>query len=594
MSVDKVDIRPLNTLYFDNILGFKPDEQAKMYEGSDLVLDKASGALKRMVAGQSEANAEDVTIEQENEYVNLIRGADANGDGYLKVDEVRLLLQSALSSEQAAQVDPQAFLDSFAVLMEKRYAPIAENVKQFRGALAFRPTLDALELYSHGLYLDDMLHADAPFRVGGLTKTLTNSLLFVPKLGIKIFDHDTSVLQGDKWASDRAKSDYDSRQKSLENLKKVIDEGVDKEEPWALEGDLKGALAKLSSGDRENLEDRMVAAEIHQILGIKDDKERYLKLQEFAVRERPGFLGFGSGNANGWNFWNISGKHNNLYFAKSALAFLLSKATTGDSEFDNTMRVDSRNIRKDMLGGENAGFNNIASVGLTGVGCGIAYVFTLGQKVNMDTCVTDYQPWGDEDKITGFGRAIEIGLITGGGMRFLSRAGQFNKIRALEGWGSAGKAWWTGLKATRWTRSFPVLGWNLFGGKALAETAEKAQETAKAIGAVEKPTMLGRAAGIATWPVRMIWRGITWPGRKAWSKWVDPYLPPLGPEAKAVLQKASNVGKKLPRWVTGTLVFGAAISIDEKTRPYYNPYELDQEANFDRYPDPTKPPVLKK
>ncbi|HKX13090.1 MAG TPA: hypothetical protein VJP40_08060 [bacterium] len=594
MSVDKVDIRALNTLYFENFQGMDPDEQAKMFEGSDLVLDKKTGALTRLVTGQAEANGEITSLEQETEYVNVFRNADADANGELTLAETRLLLQSSLSSEHASQVDPQAFLDSFAVLMEKRYRPISNNVKQFRGALAFRPTLDALEIYSHGLYLDDMLHADAVFSPSRIGKTVTNTALFVPKLAIKIFDHDTSVLQGDKWASDRAAGDYASRQKSLQNLKKAIDEGVEKEEPWALEGDLKGALAKLSSGDRENLEDRMVASDLHRILGLTDPKERYLKLQEFAVRERPGFLGFGSGNANGWNFWNISGKHNNLYFAKSALAFLLSKAATGDGEFDNTMRVDSRNIRKDMMGGENAGFNNIASVGITGVGCGIAYVFTLGQKVNMSTCVTDYQPWGDEDKITGFGRAIEIGLITGGGSRFLTRAGEFNRIRGLEGWRSAGKAWWGGLKATQWKRSFPVLGWNLFGGKPMAEAADKAQDLAKTLGTVAHPTVLGRAAGIVTWPVRMVWRGTTWIPRKIWGKFVDPYLPPLGPEAKAMIAKSADKARKLPKWVTRTLVFGAALEIDGRTQPWYNPYELDQEANFDRYPDPTKPAVVKK
>ncbi|HKY62049.1 MAG TPA: hypothetical protein VJR29_01390 [bacterium] len=594
MTVERVDIRALNTLYFENILGMNPDEQAQMFEGSDLLLDKKSGALKRLVTGQADPLGADdsVTLEQEVEYVRLLRSADADTNGSLVVKEIRLMLQSALSAEHAAQVDPQAFLDAVAVLMEKRYRPISQNVKQFRGALAFRPTLDALEIYNHGLYLDDMLHADAVFSPSRIGKTLTNAALFVPKLGIKIFDHDTSVLQGDQWAADRAKSDYGARQKSLENLKKAINEGVEKEEPWALEGDLKGALAKLSSGDRENLGDRMMASEIHRILGLTDPKERYVQLREFAVRERPGFLGFGGGNAEGWNFWNISGKHNNLYFAKSALAFLLSKATTGDQAFDTTMRLDSRNIRKEMLGGENAGFNNILSVGLTGVGCGVAWLMPW-TDTNMDTCVTDYQPWGDEDKITGFGRSLEIGLLTFSGNRFITRAGQFNRLRQLEGWRSAGRAWWDGLKATRWTRSVPVLGWNLYGGKPLAKAAEEAQELAKSLGTTAPATRLGRAVHVLTSPIRWTWQGVTWPFRKLW-KTVDAQLPPLSPEAKAVLTKAGNAGKKLPGWVRGTLVLSAAVSIDARTQPYYNPYELDQEANFDRYPDPAKPPVLKK
>jgi hypothetical protein len=607
MTVDRVDITALNTLYFENILGLNPDEQAKMFEGSDIVLDKQSGALKRLVAGQAEAdaNAEIVTLEQEVEYVRQLRGADKNSDNHLDKTEISLMLRAALSEEQASQVDPQAFLEAIGVLMKNRYAPISKNVLEFRGALAFRPTLDALEIYNHGLYLDDMLQADAVFSPSRIGKTVTNSLLFVPKLGIKIFDHDTSVLQGDKWATDRAKSEYSSRQKSLENLKKVIEEGVAKEKPWAVEGDLRGALAELSSGDRENISDRMVAAEIHDILNIADPKERYLKLKNFAVAERPGFLGFGGGNASGWNFWNISGKHNNLYFAKSALAFLLSKARTGDGEFDNTMRTESRNIRKDMLGGQNAGFNNVAAVGLTGFGCGIGWLFTLGQKVDMDTCVTDYQPWGDEDKITGFGRAIEIGLLTGGGMRFLTRAGQFNRLRKAESWGAAGKAWWTGLKETRWARSFPVLGWNLFGGKHLATASKNAenlaQELAKVGAGAEAPaSLVGKAFHLVTTPVRWTWGAVTWvprwvwgKGSKAFSKMIEK-AGPLSPEAKALLDKGAAAAKKLPWWVRGTLVTSVAISIDAKTQPYYNPYELDQEADFERYPDPTKPPVLKK
>lgn len=601
MTVDRVDIRALNTLYFENILGLNADEQAKMFEGSDLLLDTKTGALKQLVAGKTDATPENVTLEQQVEYVRLLRSADANANGELDAKEISLMLRASLSEEQAAQVDPQAFLEAIAILMKNRYVPISENVKQFRGALAFRPTLDALEIYNHGLYLDDMLQAGAVFSPSRIGKTATNTLLFVPKLAWKIFDHDTSVMQGDKWASDRAKSDYSSRQKSLDNLKKVIEEGVDKEEPWALEGDIKGALAKLSDSDRANVEDRMVGAKIHDILNIEDPKERYLKLKSFAVEERPGFLGFGSGNATGWNFWNISGKHNNLYFAKSALAFLLSKARTGDAEFDNTMRVDTRNTRLEMMGGENAGFNNMFSVGLTGVGCGIGWVFTLGQKVDMDTCVTDYQPWGDEDKITGFGRAVEIALITGGGMRFLTRAGEFNRLRKIEGWRSAGRAWFEGLKATRWTRSVPLVGWNLFGGKNLATAAAKAEEMAKAGVTVEAPLgRIGRTMQWVTTPIRWGWKAVSWPFRavggrisKSWNAFVEK-TGPLSPEAKAVIEKASSAAKKLPWWVKGTLVTSAAISIDQKTQGYYNPYELDQTADFDRYPDPTKAPIIKK
>ncbi|KAB2838710.1 hypothetical protein F9K50_08830, partial [bacterium] len=400
MTPPKVDIQSLDSLYLENLIQLDVNEAAKRFTGSDLVLDTKTGALAK--AGKDGAAGEVTSLEQEANWVQTIREADTNKDHYVDVDEVKKLLGN-LPADQASAIDPQKFLESVQKLMKDRYDPLAKNMKGWKAELAFRPTLDALDLYNKGLLSEGYRHAGATIAFNGLTKTLANVGGFL-SYPVRRIGGKTEVLWGDQKAMAAAKKDFEARQEILNKLRDVIQKGVAANESWAIEGKLDEALKKLDAKDAAVLNDQLAASKVHEILNTTDPKERNQKMMEFAKKERPGFLGFGTGNTSaGWfsDFWNYSGHRHNLYFGRTTLRFLGTKANSGDAATDEAMHKDARATLADMNGDPLGGFNNLAAVGLTNIFC-------VGGKACQPT---EYRDWSDEAVMDGLGRGIDGALM---------------------------------------------------------------------------------------------------------------------------------------------------------------------------------------
>jgi len=575
-KVDKVDIRPLDTLYFENLIGVNPAQTATLLRGSDLVLDAKSGEMKRLLAGgQTEARS----LEEEKAWVDLIRGADTNGDKQIDLAEAKNLLTSNLPTEQASTVDPQQFLDSINELMLHRYGPISANFKAEQARNAFGPTMDAIRLYNRGIHVDEVSLAHRTIALNGIGKTATNTVFFIPSLVRNIWS-DSPLLVGDAVAEGAAEKKFWQREAAISSLQSVIDDGLRKNEPWALEGNLDEAMKRVDSGTRDILNDELCTTRLHNILTLEDKKERYSQLLAFANGERPGFLGMGGGNSHitgGWweSFWNLTGRRNNLFFAKTIFRFLAVKAASGDEGFDNNLDQQSRMAFSDMLG-DGGGYANIAAVGLTNVLC-------LGGTVCEPT---HYRDWSDEAKLDGLGRGIDGALMVWGARKAFNIFGEANRLRSFKGvrevfrvWRNEGSIFTPAEEGASRFRPFPLSAWTEGANKAALEAEQLGLDTEKA----GTPGRFKKALNAVTSPLSSL------------KNWAFKGLPQLTAGQAAALKSAAGVaktgGNKLVRAV---LILGIVQYNDDKFNAAFNPFEygmtdLDREANFDPYPDLTKP-----
>lgn len=569
MTPPKVDIQSLDSLYLENLIQLDVNEAAKRFTGSDLVLDTKTGALAK--AGKDGAAGEVTSLEQEANWVQTIREADTNKDHYVDVDEVKKLLGN-LPADQASAIDPQKFLESVQKLMKDRYDPLAKNMKGWKAELAFRPTLDALDLYNKGLLSEGYRHAGATIAFNGLTKTLANVGGFL-SYPVRRIGGKTEVLWGDQKAMAAAKKDFEARQEILNKLRDVIQKGVAANESWAIEGKLDEALKKLDAKDAAVLNDQLAASKVHEILNTTDPKERNQKMMEFAKKERPGFLGFGTGNTSaGWfsDFWNYSGHRHNLYFGRTTLRFLGTKANSGDAATDEAMHKDARATLADMNGDPLGGFNNLAAVGLTNIFC-------VGGKACQPT---EYRDWSDEAVMDGLGRGIDGALMVWGGNRFLTRLGEAGKLARLKGvYGAEGSVMQV------WKASLGESKFNLLAGGKWGEAALAAEKEAELLGLAGKSAKDGRF-----WKLLDKWDS----AKKGMKEWIFKGVP-LSAEQTALLEKGAKMsGKGMDKLTKGVVLLGIAQYADQKLSAPYNPFEhglqdMNREAEFERYPDPTKP-----
>ncbi|MFO1463123.1 MAG: hypothetical protein U1F66_05055 [bacterium] len=575
-KVDKVDIRPLDTLYFENLLGVEPKAVAPMLKGSDLVLDSKTGELKRLLAG---GQTESRSLEEEAAWVKLIRESDSNGDHQIDLAEAKTILAANLAPDQVSTVSPQEFLNSIAELMKNRYGPISANLKTEQSRAAFGPTLDALRLYNRGIHVDEISLAHRTISFNAIGKTATNTVLFLPSLVYNI-KGDSPLLMGDALAENAAEKKFWQRSAAIEALEDVIDAGLRKNESWALEGDLDQAMQRLDAGTRDLLNAELCATRLHRILTLPDSKERYSQLLAFAEGERPGFLGYGGGNSHmdgGWweSFWNLSGRRNNLFFAKTIFRFLAAKAATGDAAFDQGLDQQSRAAFSDMLG-DGGGYGNIAAVGLTNVLC-------LG---GLACEPTEYRDWSDEARMDGLGRGIDGALMVWGARRAFNIFGEAKRLSSYKGirevfriWRREGSLFSPATEGAPRFRPFPVTAW--------AEEANKAAKEAELLAEGKelggKPGRFGKVLNAAKAPFSAFYR------------WATKGLPSLTPgQVAAVKAMGRTAGSGLGRLTKGVLILGIVQYNDQKMSPAFNSFEyglsdLDREADFDPYPDLTKP-----
>jgi len=572
---DNVNLKPIEHLYLENLMGAQEvlgeETVTKLFEGTDLYYDPKAGTLKSVVDGKITA----MTLDQEASRLRLIRKADTNGDLILTPDEAKALIEKSFPKGEAEKISVDDFMKNTDTLIKKRYAILEKNMEVWKGNLAFKPTLDALEVYNFGIYLDDVRQADSVIPLNALHKTAGNVVSFLPvnlarfftkgRGPVPLLPHGSvpdNWLPIDAWAEHTATGRYHERSAALAKLKQITEEAVKKGESWALDGNFDEALKHLDSDERDLLTDDIPGKKIHDIINIEDDKQRYTALKEFATGERPGFLGYFGGNATGWgerNWFNYTGRHNNIFFARSVMSFLGSKAATSDPDFNNQLHSDANAIRKDILG-EGGGFTNTISWGITG----LLHLVSFG-KIEQ----TPWREWSDEAEMDGLGRAIDAGI-----MIYTSAQGlkSWKEMWALRRVGGIKEVWSVMRNEGKWYRPFTREAWAARRLELEAEIARTGEE-------LRKPGWFGRKlAGFKD---------------KLFGK-----LPPvdevLNPAQLKLLKGAGKSGS----WLMSKLTDGAIIlyitqKVDSGFAAHYNPYETDHEVDLDPMPNPLKPdPML--
>ncbi len=565
---DKVDLKPIQHLYLehlidaDKVLG--ADKVAKLFEGTDIFFDPKSRELQGVVAGQIKPRG----IQKEADYIKGLKDA-AGEDLVLDLAEAKKIIDA---SPQLAGMSPEAFLNGVEATIKARWARLAENMKGFQGDMAFKATLDAIDTYSKGILLNDVFQARSVMPLNGIfTKTTGNILTFPRNLmrvvtkgrGIPILPHDTvsdNWMYMDQVAEAGAHKRHAARQAAIEDLRTVIHEGTKKNEPWSFEGNFEEAFKRLKPESQELLRDHIPAKKIHDILMIRDekdpaagDKRRAEALKAFAIAERPSFLGYWGGNATGWNtanVFNITGRHNNIYFAHSALGFLTSKAATGDENYDHLMQQEAIATRTDIRGDE-GGFTNLFSV-----------LLTSPCRVGHWCDPTPYRSWGDEAEMDGLGRTLDAGLLLFTSYKALGSWKEAWALRRLNGvWGSAETP-----GVFRVWKDKRVL--NPTGAWKEARIAEEARLAE----AGEDVSKLSKGWSSRAWQFFK---------DKAFGK-----LPPLDPALKKSLAKAeSGGGKFMAKLTDGVILLYVTQNADKAMSAYYNPYDANHELDVDPYPN---------
>lgn len=607
---DKVDLKPIEHLYLENLIGVDPDTKqpidtaaittvghqavAKVFEGTDVALTE-NGQLQMLVQGSDgKKQAISRPLHKEVAWLMMIKDADgavgvetdAQGvkklkidsskkDQNLDVDEVRYMFQAYFSKEEYEQLDPEAFLKGVDETIKKRWSIIFANMQKFDGDLNWKPTLDALDVYNDGRFMDDMRHANSVFNFSSLSKTVVNIGGFIPhNIGLKYaWGGKETWLPGDALAENSSKGRYADRKAAVAELRKVIEEGIKNREEWALTGNLDEAMKKLSSQHQEELTDEIPAQRIHKILTNPDEKKRAEELYNFAIGERPGFLGLAGGNTGGafsgfpsssWD--NYFGWHRNTYFSRSVLAFLGNKQQLGNPTNDPKIAQENENIhrqavetRKDILG-DTGSFTNVVSVVLTNPLCG------FGAWCEP----TPYRTWGDEAKMDGVGRAIDFGVMmytSFKGFQFLKEAWAYRRMAGMKG------VWEVYKRESGFRPRF------LGGKNGFRPIPANAMETAKTEAAAK---LVSKGDEVP--------KG--WLGKK-WGGFKDKLFGgvKLSPAAQKRINATGHTGGKFIGALTDYVIVPLAVAkpVDEAFQAYYNPFETQHELELAPYPDILKP-----
>ncbi len=507
------------------------DELSDLFRGTDLFVTE-DGKYQALINGTPKTFALEELISQ----IEWVREVDANGDNVLDLDEAERFIEGVQKSPiNSIKMDPQAVLQNVQALMDSRFVPLALNLKRLKSELPFRPIFKALQVYNYGLYLDDERQADATMSLNGLTKTAGNVATFIPYN----FIHRPAAWMGfippgdvgDSWmlmddvAKSSAQGRYHQRTLALSALGDVIQVGIKNNEAWALEGNFEEALNRLSSEDRDLIATQMPAQRLNEILNIPDEMQQDEALFDFAQGERPGFLGYGGGNNTGWSrrdWFNYTGRHNNLYFARSVFAYLGQKSAGRPELFYQSLHQRAVEARKDMMG-EGGGVSNMASVGLSNVLC-------IGGLV-CDT--VPYRSWGDEQGMNFVGEFLGFGLSWYAGAKVFEAFREAGSLMRLR---------------TAMTRA------------ALPEARvipRNLRDFRKMVLSWKPPANLLPQGKFENLKVRRF----SW-----WSSNGGPFQSQL---ANATFR---NLGH--------TAIFLGASELSERNRGYYNPFETDQEMNL--------------
>ncbi|MCE9626240.1 MAG: hypothetical protein K8R69_12455 [Deltaproteobacteria bacterium] len=561
---EKVDIQALDSLHLEKLVGMDPHEAAKRFHGTDLKLDAKTSDL-RTTDGKTLTSCE-----QEATWVAAIRSADTNGDHFVDLEEIKNLLRA--SEQASAATDPRKFLASIARLVKNRYEPLSKNMHAFRTELAFQRTIETMELYNQGLLNEGYRHASSTIAFNGLAKTAANLLGFVPGLIRRTWSAQ-SVLMGDQWARETARKNFEKRRAAIGALKGVITKGIAANATWALEGRLEEAMKRLDDKTASMLNDQLAAPQLHEIFALPDPKERYKRMLAFARQDRPGFLGFGTGNTRaGWlnrdDPWNVSGHRYNTYFSRTVLHFLATKASSGNSDFDEILHKEARATLSDM-NGDGGDFNNLGALGLLNL-------LSIGGLLFEPT---PYRDWSDESSMDALGRMIDGVFLIFAGNRSLTRIGEATKLSRHKGLAEVARVWQGAMAENKS---------NLLAGGKWGEAALAAEKEGEVLG-------LGGKSTSSFFLFRLFdkWESFT----DRFQAWVFQGNA-LSAEQKAMAEAMGKLGSNgMDKLTRGALLGVIANYGDSTISPRYNPFEhglqdLNRQSDFERYEDPTRPAAI--
>jgi len=434
-KINSIDIRPIQNLYLENLIEVEgtlgPEEFSQLFQGSDLYYNAKTRKLDAFIGGKIVSH----TLYDEAEGVNFIKNTDLDGNGVLRREELAEFVKKT-----ELRMDPDVLFNAIDQSIKIRYGIVAKNAEDFLADVAFKPLLESLDAYNGGIYLDDLRQASSVMPLNGLTKTALNILTFLGNAGrlitkergpIPLLSKDTfsdNYFFADHWAAQSAESSYKKRSKAIQEFRQVIAEGRHNGEAWAKEGDFAQAFPKLSPDAQRLLTQDIPAKKINDILSIADGKKRHEALLAFAEAERPGFLGYFGGNATGFgtaSFFNYTGRHNNLAFARSVLFYLNGQAKTEDPDFDKKIGRQSTQIRSDMLG-DGGNFTTTGAWGVTG----LLHLLSFGHFEQ-----TPWRRWADESKMDAVGRGLDAGItlfLAYKSLRSISYAADLAKASKLE------------------------------------------------------------------------------------------------------------------------------------------------------------------
>jgi len=453
MSDLKVDIRPIEKLFLENLLGgpevIGKERFAKLFEGSDLKFNLKTGNLETLINGKLQVQ----TLQKEGDFLRQLKAADKNGDKQIDLGEIRAFLEKTLGASAAAKINPELALKQINGLVQKRYAVVMKNVQRFEGELHWEALLASLETYNTGLKEDDLRHATSVLPLNGLTKSglstlafITYNLLYRPFAKITGMKNkpEKSWFYGDTVVARRAEKNFLGRKAAIAEFQAAIAAGLAKGEAWAFNGNLDEALKKMKPESRAVLENYLAVGKIQKVLEIQDGAKKFEAMKKLALDERPSFLGYGGGNVAGFktgDIFNYTGRHNNIYFSRSVQSYLTTKfPLEGRAKGQNPLRVELLKTRKDMLG-DGGGFTNLFTVGTSNLLCGAGYLLTLGNRVGKTCTPTPYRRWGDEARMDAVGRTLNAGLFIYGSGRFLKAWSEAWGLKRLSGIREVGRVW---------------------------------------------------------------------------------------------------------------------------------------------------------
>lgn len=335
MVTKSVDIKALHSVFPEHIHRFynfyKSDIIEKILLGTDLEFNSKIGYIQ-----EKGCPGRAFKLQDESAYLSALR-EEASKDGNkdeLSIEEAQAFKEKYLSNKPEITADK--FLHTLEGEMQRRYRPWAKNAASVSPELKYLPLFDVLDQSVHGLYVTDEVHSVEYFSSPG--KALMNSAHYFGYLFVQPMNWVADTIAGplkqpgiyrptdvsdlgDRVADARSFIKYQERRAAVYELARVLRVGIEKKEPWAMNGDISVALNKVSPENVKILEEELAIRELGDLFQTKNKDEFYQKIFDFAKKEIE------IGHARDANWFNWNGSIVNVPLAYSLLYFLGGEAT---------------------------------------------------------------------------------------------------------------------------------------------------------------------------------------------------------------------------------------------------------------------------